>query len=65
MLIAIMGDSFDYATENRDKFAAKTKLDILGALAPSLAQTSSEQEDKVFLIVVKQAEEDDSLDDEW
>ena len=36
MLIAIMGDSFDYATENRERFAIKTKLEILSALAPSL-----------------------------
>lgn len=38
MLIAIMGDSFDYATENRNKFATKTKLDILSAQAPALPQ---------------------------
>ena len=29
MLIAVMGDSFAQATENRAKFAIKTKLDIL------------------------------------
>ena len=52
MLIAIMGDSFDYATENREKFALKTKMEILRALAPSLPQESAEQETKVFLIVV-------------
>ena len=38
MLIAIMGDSFAYATENKDKFATMTKLEILIALAPTLNQ---------------------------
>ena len=59
MLIAIMGDSFDYATENREKFAVKSKLDILGALAPSMPQKSVEEEKNVFLIVVSPAEEDE------
>ena len=36
MLIAIMGDSFAYATENREKFAIKTKLDILISLGPCM-----------------------------
>ena len=31
MLIAIMGDSFDYAVENREKYAVMTKLDLLSA----------------------------------
>ena len=38
MLIAIMGDSFDYATENRNKFATKTPLDTLSAQKPPLSQ---------------------------
>lgn len=65
MLIAIMGDSFDFATENREKFAVKTKMAILSAQAPSLSQTENEDEEKVFLIVVRRSEEDEAIDDEW
>ena len=36
MLIAIMGNSYAKASENREKFAIKTKLDILSTQAPSL-----------------------------
>ena len=36
MLIAIMGDSFAFVTENKDKFATKSKLEILISLAPAL-----------------------------
>ena len=36
MLIAIMGDSFAYATENKEMFSIQTKLDILSTQAPSL-----------------------------
>ena len=35
MLIAIMGDSFDYATENSEKLAAEN-LKIINAQAPYL-----------------------------
>ena len=66
MLIAIMGDSFDYATENREKFALKSKLDILSALAPSLPQKLDEEEENVFLIVASPAEEDEcQADESW
>ena len=59
MLVAIMGDSFDYATENREKFALQTKMEILRALSPSLAQETAKNETKVFLIVAQPAEEDE------
>ena len=36
MLIAIMGDSFAFVTENKDKFATKSKLDMLISLTPAL-----------------------------
>ena len=36
MLIAIMGDTYAFVTENRDKFATKSKLDILISLTPAL-----------------------------
>ena len=65
MLIAIMGDSFDFATENREKFAVKTKMAILSAQAPSLSQTENEDEEKVFLIVVRRSNEDEAIEDEW
>ena len=36
MLIAIMGDSFSYAMENKKIFATRTKLGILKTQAPVL-----------------------------
>ena len=33
MLIAIMGDSFAFATENKEKFATQMKIEILVTLA--------------------------------
>ena len=66
MLIAIMGDSFDYATENRERFAIKTKLEILSALAPSLPQIDEIQEENTFLIVVSPSEVDEcEADESW
>ena len=66
MLIAIMGDSFDYATENRERFAMKTKLDILGAIAPSLPQTTEQDEENLFMIIASPAEDDEcAADESW
>ena len=65
MLIAIMGDSFDYATENRPKFAIKTKLEILGAQAPALPQVTEEMKKDVYLIVVRPEEVEEVEEDAW
>ena len=38
MLIAIMGDSFDYCMENRERFAIMTKLEILTSVSAVMRQ---------------------------
>ena len=53
MLIAIMGDSFDYAQENKARFSTQTKLDILSTQAPALRQKNRHEEEKVFMIIVR------------
>lgn len=68
MLIAIMGDSFSEATENREKYAVKTKLDILSSQAPSLPQTENRGEDegKVFMIIVSEVQDEGfAEEDSW
>ena len=37
MLIAIMGDSFAFVSENKEKYATKTKLEILISQAPAMS----------------------------
>ena len=65
MLIAIMGDSFAYATENREKFSIKTKLDVLISQAPALRQEESEDEKEVFMIVVRPTDDEDLESEDW
>ena len=65
MLIAIMGDSFAYATENREKFSIKTKLDVLISQAPALRQEESEDVKEVFMIVVRPTDDEDLESEDW
>lgn len=65
MLIAIMGDSFAFVTENKEKFSIKTKLDILISQAPAMIQEESEDVKDVFMIVVKPVDDEDVEQDEW
>ena len=65
MLIAIMGDSFDYAQENKDRFSTQTKLDILSTQAPALRQKENFDEEKVFMIIVRPDDAEGDLEDDW
>ena len=63
MLIAIMGDSFDYSMENRERLDVMTKLEILNSQSATMRQTESEEELKTFMIVVELEEIDGSQKD--
>ena len=52
MLIAIMGDRFTYALDNKEIFGTQTKLDLLSSQAPALRSQENLDEEKVFMIVV-------------
>ena len=65
MLIAIMGDSFAEATENKEKYAIKTKFDLLSSQAAALSQTTSEDEKNVYMIVVSVMKDEDEEEDAW
>ena len=65
MLIAIMGDSFDYAQENKERFSTQTKLDILSTQAPALRQKENFDEEKVFMIIVRPDDDEGDLEDDW
>ena len=52
MLIAIMGDKFTYASDNKEIFGTQTKLDLLSSQAPALRSQENLDESKVFMIVV-------------
>ena len=65
MLIAIMGDSYAFATENVKRFSIQTKLDILISQAPSLSQSDREEDKKVFMIVAKPTDDEDLDSDGW
>ena len=56
MLIAIMGDSFDYSMENREKFDIMTKLEILSSQSAVMRHVELKEEQKVFMIVVEPSE---------
>ena len=68
MLIAIMGDSFDKVTDNRDLYAMLTKLQIMSEQAPFFrAKDDGRVEQRVFMIVVKpnDGQVQDEGNDEW
>ena len=52
MLIAIMGDAFTSATDNREILGTQTKLKLLSSQAPALRSQENYDEDNVFMIVV-------------
>ena len=53
MLIAIMGDTFDRAMENKERFGIQTKLEILSNQASVLSQSEKLSNEKHFMIVVE------------
>ena len=65
MLIAIMGDQFDYATENRIGFATSAKIDMVSSQAPALSTAAAFDETKVFMIVVTVVEDEDESNNDW
>lgn len=64
MLIAIMGERFSYAVDNKKLFGTSTMLELLVTQAPVLNQKENKDEDRVFMIVVSlQENEDDDKKD--
>ena len=59
MLIAIMGDTFDYATENKEINATKTKLKLLNDYAVNVRHAPSEQDKKERFLIVVETEPDE------
>ena len=53
MLIAIMGDSFDRAMDNKERYGIQTKLEILSSQASVLSQSEKLSDEKHFMIVVE------------
>ena len=64
MVIAIMGDSFDWAMENVKKLSIETRLDLLSGLAPSLPQTSSVPPHN-YMIILTPVENDEFEEQSW
>ena len=65
MLIAIMGDSFERVTENREVNSTKIKLGFMDDMAGTFGQRDSYEEEKVFMFVAR-PEETEMLDDgDW
>ena len=65
MLIAIMGDSFSRVMENKEVYATQTKLELLNDMATVLQRSSKEQEDKVYLFLVRPDADDENAGAEW
>ena len=51
LLIAIMGDTFDRITQDRELNATQTKLELMSELYQSLGEISTEQETKNFMFI--------------
>lgn len=64
MVIAIMGDSFDAAIENREKLSAKARLNILAAQAPSLDQKEVVTNEVYMILVKPVGEGEDEFEEE-
>ena len=65
MLIAIMGDQFAYASDNRIIFGMQTKLHLLSDQAPALRNKENFDEEKVFMIIVSLKQDEDVEDGDW
>ena len=65
MLIAIMGDTFDRAMENRIRFGISSKLDILKSQSALISQVDKKESEEVFMIVVRPLEVDNNGTDDW
>ena len=65
MLIAIMGDTFDRAMENRIRFGISSKLDILKSQSALISQVDKKESEEVFMIVVRPLEMEEDGEDDW
>ena len=65
MLIAIMGDTFDRAMENKTRFGILTKLNVLSSQSAAMSQVDEKESEEVYMIVVRPLEIDDEDGDEW
>jgi hypothetical protein len=65
MLIAIMGDTFERITENKEVNSTMTKLELMSDLGATLRQRSSFFEKKVFWFIVRPDEDDAAEGGEW
>ena len=65
MLIAIMGDTFERITENKEINATKTKLELIADLAEVLDNRMIEGRDGDYLYIVTPTNEDDGIDSDW
>ena len=65
MLIAIMGDTFDRAMENKTRFGILTKLDVLSSQSAVIGQVDKKESEEVFMIVVRPQEMEEDGEDDW
>ena len=65
MLIAIMGDSFERVTENREVNSTKIKLNFMKDMAGTVGQRSSSEEKDIFMFVARPEETEMLNEDEW
>ena len=59
MIIAIMGDSFDYAMENKVLFDTEPRLTLLSTLVSILPHTDKDDQENVYMIIVRPIYNDD------
>ena len=64
MLIAIMGDTFDKITENRDVNAIKSKLELMSELVALLGVKDLEENREIFMFIVQVLKEDGDEDED-
>ena len=65
MLIAIMGDTFDRAMENKTRFGILTKLNVLSSQSAAMSQVDEKESEEVFMIVVTPLEVDNDGTEDW
>ena len=66
MLIAIMGDTFDKITENKELNAIKSKLQFMGDLVAIMKSEDSFENESVYFFMVRPEEkEGEEGDDDW
>ena len=65
MLIAIMGDTFDRAMENKTRFGILTKLNVLSSQSAAMSQKDEKESEEVYMIVVRPLEVNEDVEDDW